>query len=190
MKYAAHAATIVVFAGCTGPVGPPASDAGNDTEGTDTLPVACEARPTDAFVLGIVMLDEPRRFRPFDPACETIEVKSGIQGGWHIEPALQAPSDAVVTDLGGEMTWAVYDAEGKLLTGMSRFEMFRSFWQDLGGGYTYWGDFVIFEDYPEHAVDQRVRIELTLDFDDDSGLEDRVVEHRVTLQDLEAEREN
>lgn len=144
-----------------------------------------EPTTTEEFSLGVMVFDNPRWFRAFGEECNTLEVQSGLQGGWHTEPALQAPRDATVDDLGGELRWELRDEDGNVLTNEARFEMFRNFWQELEGGNAYWGDFVIFTQYPEDAVGSDVTLEVTLDFDDESTLDDRVLTRTVQLLDDE-----
>jgi hypothetical protein len=157
-----------------------------DDDGPPTMPTPCEARETKNFTLGIVIFENPRWFRPFDEECQTIELQSGLQGGWHIEPALQAPRDASVDDLGGEMRWEVRNRDDNIVA-TAQFELFRNFWQELEGGNAYWGDFVIFNTstYPEDLVDTDITVEVTLDFDEDSALQDVVLTKTVRLVDDE-----
>ncbi len=163
------------------------SDMGTDaTVDMKVSQVECPPSASDEFILGWVDTEGERSFHPFGEGdCNTIEVQTGIQGGWHLEPAIQAPSDAVVPDLGGMMTWRIFDAEGTLISKEPEFEMFRPFWQDLGGGYTYWGDFVIFLDYPETNLEQEIEIELEVEFDEMSSLEPLLLRQRVILLDEE-----
>lgn len=139
----------------------------------EPLPPAkpCEPGFTDDFVLGTVVFENPRWFRQFDDGCNTVEMQTGLQGGWHIEPAVQAPRTAPSLDLGGEITWLVYDEEGTQVAD-GQFELFRSFWQTLEGGDAYWGDFVIFDRNPAELVGTRLTIECELDFDPESSLDD------------------
>jgi hypothetical protein len=150
------------------------------------MPMPCEPGPTDDFVLGTIIPENPRWFRKFDEGCLTLEVQSGLQGGFHVAPAVQAPIDASVSDLGGELRWEVRDADDDVITNEARFEMFRNFWQEFEGGYAYGGDFVIFTRYPEDAVDTDVTVELTLDFDEESTLDDVTLTQTVHLVDEES----
>lgn len=179
MKYAFAILVAGIVAGC-GPVPP-------DDDGPPPPPKTkpCEPGTTDRFAMGVMVFDNPRWFKPFGEGCQTIELQSGLQGGWHVEPAVQAPADTALDDLGGEMRWEVRDSAGNPLTTDARFEMFRNFWQELEGGNAYWGDFVIFStsQYPEEFVDTDVTIEVTLDFDDRSSLDDVTITETVRLVD-------
>lgn len=142
----------------------------------------CEPAFTNDFVMGIVIFDNPRWFRAFDEGCNTVEMETGLQGGWHTEPAIQAPRDAVNADLGGRILWTVTDESGGIVA-EAEFELFRSFWQTLEGGDAYWGDFVIFDRDPNELVGSKLTIECELDFDDKSNLEDLVVTNTVEFVD-------
>lgn len=172
-------AVAVGLVGC-GPVPP------DDDDNPPPPPKAepCEAAPTDDFAMGVVIFENPRWFRAFDKGCDEIELQSGLQGGWHIEPALQAPSDASIDDLGGQMRWEVRDESDEVVA-TAQFEMFRNFWQELEGGNAYWGDFVIFNTstYPDDLVGTNLTVEVELDFDDESTLEDTTLEETLPLVD-------
>ena len=142
----------------------------------------CEAAFTDDFAMGIVIFDNPRWFRRFEEGCNSVEMETGLQGGWHIEPAIQAPRTATIKDLGGQIIWSVTDENGNVVAD-ARFELFRSFWQTLAGGDAYWGDFVIFDRNPTELVGTSLTIECQLDFDPESSLEDIVFESTVDFVD-------
>lgn len=173
----------VLVAGCG--VTPPDDD---DTPRPPPKAKPCqEPAPTEQFAMGVMIFENPRWFRRFEEGCRTVELQSGLQGGWHIEPAVQAPSDVAVDDLGGEMRWEIRDSADTPLTTDARFEMFRNFWQELEGGNAYWGDFVIFatSQYPEEVVGTDITVEVTLDFDEQSSLENVTLVETVRLVDDE-----
>lgn len=162
--------TLILVAGC-GPPLPP------DDEEPMPTPEACEASSSSDFEVGVVVFENPRWFRAFDEGCDTVEMETGLQGGWHIEPALQAPRDAVTSDLGGEVEWLV-TADGDRVA-RAQFEMFESFWQDLEGGLAYWGDFVIFESNPEELIGSELVLQVTLSFSEDSSYDVVVLKESV-----------
>ncbi len=142
----------------------------------------CEAGRTDDFVMGIVIFDNPRWFQAFDDGCESIEMQTGQQGGWHLEPAIQAPRSAAISDLGGRILWSATNEDGRVVAN-GEYELFRSFWQTLEGGDAYWGDFVFFDRNPEELVGSSLTITCELDFDATSRLEDRVLSRTVEFVD-------
>lgn len=163
---------IVALSGCTQP-----------PDDEDPPPAeSCEPGFSDEFVMGIVVFENPRWFRAFDEGCNTAEMETGLQGGWHIEPAIQAPRDAVSNDLGGRILWSVTNEAGDVVAD-AEFELFRSFWQTLEGGDAYWGDFVIFDREPTNLVGTQLTIECTLEFDDKSALDDVVITNTIDFVD-------
>lgn len=168
-------AALLLGAACTTPP---------EDEENPPIPEACSPGPTDEFTLGVVIFDNPRWFRAFDEGCETIEMETGLQGGWHIEPALQAPRTAASADLGGRIYWTVRNEAGDVVAD-AEFELFRNFWQALEGGDAYWGDFVIFDRNPGGLIGTELTIECRLEFDERSSQDDVTVERTVTFVDEE-----
>lgn len=142
----------------------------------------CEPAFSDEFALGVMVFENPRWFRAFDEGCNTVELETGLQGGWHIEPALQAPRTAITEDLGGTLYWSVRNEDGDTVA-RAQFELFRSFWQSLEGGEAYWGDFLIFDRNPEALVGSQLTIECEIEFDDRSGLDDVTLTQTVDFVD-------
>ena len=142
----------------------------------------CEPKPTDDFTIGVVVDDSQRWFRAFEEDCDTIEMETGLQGGWHIEPALQAPEDAVQSELSGMLRWEVEDENGAVVA-TAEFEMFKNFWQELEGGLAYWGDFVIFRSNPEALVGTPLKITVELDFDEGGPDDITLTEENVLFVD-------
>lgn len=142
----------------------------------------CEPAATDDFAIGVVVNDSPRWFRQFDEGCNTVEMETGLQGGWHIEPAIQAPPDVVQDSLGGLIKWTVEDVDGNNL-GTAEFEMFKNFWTELEGGLAYWGDFVIFRSNPEALVGSPLNLTLEVTFDEENSPDDFTIERTVDFVD-------
>ena len=151
-------------------------------EPPDEPTVPCEPGRTDEFALGVVIFESPRWFRAFDEGCDTVEMETGLQGGWHIEPAIQAPRSASNADLGGRILWSVRDEDDTTVAN-AEFELYRSFWQTLEGGDAYWGDFVIFIRNPANLVGTQITIECRLEFDELSSLDDVTLTRAVTFVD-------
>lgn len=166
------ALVLLLFAGCGEPP--------DDPPPVPTDP--CEPGFSDDFAMGIVIFENPRWFRAFGEGCNSVEMETGLQGGWHIEPAIQAPRDAINEDLGGRILWSVTDEDGDVVA-EAEFELFRSFWQTLEGGDAYWGDFVIFDREPTNLIGTQLTIECTLDFDDKSALDEVVITNTVDFVD-------
>ena len=174
------AAIALLLLSACGSVTPPEDDV--------NPPPPCEAARTDDFAMGIMVFDNPRWFKAFDDGCNQVEMETGLQGGWHIEPAIQAPRTATIQDLGGRILWSVKDETGDEVA-RAEFELFRSFWQTLEGGDAYWGDFVIFERNPEALVGSQLTIECTLEFDEQSSLSDLTLVETVDFVDLKENTE-
>lgn len=143
---------------------------------------ACDAGFEEAFTIGTLVINTAgRSFVPYDEGCNTVEVVSGIQGGWHIEPAIGAPLGRDTDTLGGTFEFVARDGQ-TIVTQDATFELEPRFWQSTGGAFVYWGDAIIFNAYPElgehelevtivtdeETVDVSAVIEL-VDEEDESG---------------------
>ena len=135
---------------------------------------SCTPAPSDDFTLGVIVPDAERWFRGFAAGCPNLEIETGLQGGWHVVPAVQAPKGVDPTTAGGEIRWTVHDANQRAVADAA-LELFPSFWVELDGGLSYWGDFVIFYEEPYALVGQQLTVTCELDFEDSSN---------ATLQDV------
>ena len=109
----------------------------------------CDAGFEDEFTIGTMIVDQSgRSFVPYAEGCNTVEVVTGIQGGWHVEPGIGAPRGESTDTLDGTFSFVVKDGQ-TILTEEATFRLEPRFWQPTVEGFVYWGDAIVLNAYPE-----------------------------------------